>query len=54
MNFELAEAEFALARRHYERLGLVDRIEFVAHAEGHVPPTRRAFEFLERHLGVTR
>ncbi len=54
VNFERAEAEFARAHEHYEMLGIADRIEFIAHAEGHVPATRRAFEFLEQHLGVAR
>lgn len=51
VDFEKSEAEFARARVHYERLGFPDRIEFIAHAAGHVSATRRAFEFLAQHLG---
>lgn len=51
VDFEKAEAEFARARVHYQRLGIPDRIEFIAHREGHMSATRRAFEFLEEKLG---
>jgi len=51
VDFEKAEAEFARARVHYDRLGIADRIEFIAHAAGHVSATARAFAFLEHHLG---
>jgi hypothetical protein len=54
VDFEKAAAEFARAREHYQRLGLPERSEFIAHAEGHVSATRRAFEFLEQHLGGSR
>jgi len=52
VDFERAEAEFVRAREHYESLGIASRIEFIAHAEGHIPATCRAFEFLEQHLGL--
>jgi hypothetical protein len=51
VDFEKAEAEFARAQEHYARLGIADRIGFIGHREGHVSATRRAFEFLEQHLG---
>lgn len=52
VDFEKAADEFERAREHYRRLGVPDRIEFIAHAEGHVSATRRAFEFLEHHLAA--
>lgn len=52
VDFEGAQAEFALARRPYERLGIADRIAFFPHQEGHVPVTRAAFDFLQRHLAA--
>jgi hypothetical protein len=51
VDFEKSADEFARARAHYERLGIADRIEFIAHTGGHVSSTRRAFEFLLEHLG---
>jgi hypothetical protein len=51
VDIEKAEAEFQRARGHYEALGVADRIEFIPHAEGHVSATRRAFGFLQQHLG---
>ncbi len=50
VDFEKAQEEFRCARVHYEKLGIADRIEFIAHAEGHVSATCRAFEFLIEHL----
>ena len=47
---EYSHDEFGRAKVPYDRLGLSDRIEFIAHAEGHVSATRRAFEFLDQHL----
>ena len=51
IDFELAERAFPEAAAHCEKLGLADRIEFIAHAEGHVSATRRAFEFLLEQVG---
>ena len=51
VDFEKSKDEFARAKAHYERLGIVDRIEFISHTEGHVCATARAFEFLMEHLG---
>ena len=51
VDFEKSADEFVRAREHYERLGIADRIEFIAHTGGHVSSTRRAFEFLLEHLG---
>ena len=50
VDFEASQETFVLAAEHYARLGLGDRIAFIAHAEGHVSATARAFEFLEEHL----
>ncbi|MFH0963443.1 MAG: hypothetical protein V2A58_05460 [Planctomycetota bacterium] len=50
VDFEKAEAEFARAREHYEKLGIGERAEFIAHREGHVSATGRAFEFLMENL----
>jgi len=50
VDFEKSTAEFDAARVHYQKLGIENRIEFIAHAEGHVSATRRAFEFLELHV----
>jgi hypothetical protein len=50
VNFEGAWEEFQQARAHYEELGIPERIEFIAHHEGHVSATARAFEFLAEHL----
>ena len=50
VDFELAERAFQPAAEHYERLGIPERIEFIAHEEGHVSATRRAYEFLMERL----
>ena len=50
VDFEKARDELELAREHYYRLRISDRIEFIPHAEGHVSATARAFEFLEKQL----
>lgn len=47
---DAAVAEGARAAQHYEKLGLPERFEVIAHAEGHVSATARAFEFLEEQL----
>jgi hypothetical protein len=52
VEFEASRRAFARARIHYELLGILDRIEFIPHEQGHVSATRRAFEFLESHLAV--
>jgi len=51
VDFEKSEAEFARAKIHYKGLGIPERIEFIAHREGHISATRRAFEFLDEALG---
>ena len=50
VDFEGAEAEYGRARVHYEKLGIPRRIELIAHEEGHVSATSRAFEFLAEQL----
>ncbi|HZP81797.1 MAG TPA: alpha/beta hydrolase family protein [Chthonomonadaceae bacterium] len=50
VDFEGAQAEFEKARIHYAKLGLLDRIGFLPHQEGHVCATRQAFDFLQEHL----
>ena len=45
-----SKKEFQLARSHYEKLGIVDRITFIPHGEGHVSATIKAFEFLKEKL----
>jgi len=52
VDFEKSQAEYARAHEHYQRLGVADRSEFIAHAAGHVSATCRAFEFLEHHLDL--
>lgn len=42
--------EFARAKEHYTKLGLDDRIAFIAHDEGHVSATVAAMDFLDTHL----
>ncbi len=49
---DAAGRECERARVHYEKLGIAERCEFIAHAEGHVSATGRAFEFLETHLNA--
>lgn len=51
VDFDKAREEFARARVHYDRLGIGDRIAFLAHSAGHVSATRAAFDFLASHLG---
>jgi hypothetical protein len=51
VDFEKARFAFERAQVHYQRLGIAQRIEFIAHRQGHVSATRRAFKFLEQHLG---
>lgn len=50
VDFERAREEFEQARLHYERLGIEERIEFIAHDEGHTSMTSRAFDFIEVQL----
>lgn len=50
IDFEKSADEFPRARAHYEKLGIADRIEFIAHEKGHVAITRRAIDFLESSL----
>ena len=50
IDFEKSADEFPRARAHYEKLGIPDRIEFIAHEMGHVSTTRRALDFLSEHL----
>jgi cephalosporin-C deacetylase-like acetyl esterase len=50
VDFSQVQVEFEQARLHYDQLGIPDRIEFIAHQEGHVSATGRAFEFLEKQL----
>lgn len=52
VDFEKSADEFERARVHYERLGIPERVEFIAHAGGHVSSTGRAFEFLRGNLGL--
>ena len=51
VDFEKAWEEFQRAHAHFEQLGIPDRCEFIAHREGHVSATARAFEFLGEQLG---
>ena len=50
VDFEKAWYEFQRARVHFEKLGIPDRCEFIAHCEGHIPATARAFAFLAEQL----
>jgi hypothetical protein len=50
VDFALARGEFERARLHYNKLSLCNRIEFIAHRQGHVSATARAMEFLHEHL----
>jgi len=50
VDFEMAQEEFSRARVHHEKLGLNDRVEFIAHDQGHVSATGRAMDFLEERL----
>lgn len=50
VDFEASKEAFGFAAEHYAKLGLAERIEFIAHAEGHVSATARAFEFLMEHV----
>lgn len=50
VDFEKSREEFERARAHYERLGIPQQVEFIAHAGGHISATRRAFEFLHEKL----
>lgn len=43
-------AEFERARAHYDRLGLPNRVEFIAHNQGHISATARAMDFLIEQL----
>lgn len=43
-------AEWQRAYEHYTKLNIPTRCEFIAHAEGHVSATARAFEFLIKNL----
>lgn len=52
VDFEAASAAFQHAREHYDRLGLGERIVFVAHRGGHVAATARALDFLQAQLTV--
>ena len=47
---EAAREEGIRAAGHYRRLGVPERFEVIAHAEGHVSATARAFAFLGEHL----
>ncbi len=47
---DAARRECERAHVHYEKLGAPECCEFIAHAEGHVSATGRAFEFLQTHL----
>lgn len=48
--FKHSLSEYEQAKTHFEKLGVADRIEFIAHEEGHISATKKAFEFLDRHL----
>jgi hypothetical protein len=50
VDFEKAYAEFERAAVHYQRLGLPQKIEFIAHTSGHVSATGRALDFLQENL----
>ena len=50
VDFEQSFKEFQRARSHFQKLGRGSRIEFIAHHQGHISGTRRAFEFLEQNL----
>lgn len=50
IDHEWSAKEFELARAHYEKLGIPERCEFIAHEYGHVSTTRRALDFLEEML----
>ena len=42
--------EFEVARAHYEKLGIADRIQIDLHEGGHVPRVESGVEFLTRWL----
>jgi len=50
VDFEKSCDEFPRAAEHYRKLGLEKRIEFIAHHQGHVSATARAFQFLQEQL----
>jgi dienelactone hydrolase len=50
VDFEKSRDEFPLAAEHYRKLGVEKRIEFIAHNQGHVSATTRAFQFLQEQL----
>ena len=50
VDFNKVTTEFELAKEHYDKLNISDRIEFIPHREGHICATERAFEFLEEQL----
>ncbi len=50
VDFEKSDQEFPHAQHHYEKLGIPERIEFIAHREGHISATGRALDFLEEQL----
>ncbi len=50
VDIELAWREYQFAADHYGRLGLPHRVEFIAHAEGHVSASGQAMQFLTAHL----
>ncbi|MBI5818793.1 MAG: acetylxylan esterase [Verrucomicrobia bacterium] len=50
VDFEKSRDEFPRAAEHYRKLGLEKRVEFIAHKQGHVSATARAFQFLQEQL----
>jgi dienelactone hydrolase len=50
VDFDSARKAFALAHEHYRKLGIPERSEFIAHEQGHVSATARAFDFLSEQL----
>jgi hypothetical protein len=50
VDFSDARAAYEEARQAFDLLGVGGNIEFIAHRDGHVPVTGRAFSFLEEHL----